>query len=142
MLPPHRRPERERKRHRPDERERVPVVERLAQPSNPLAVRHEVRDHLAQERPEDHGPQKAKQPQRNRVDGPRRGGTDKDAEQREREVDNPAVEVLPRAVRLERPYDRQPVPEDEPAEERQERDPEPVQPRKRQDTKDRKSTRL
>ena len=133
MLPPHRRPQSERQRHRPDERKRVPVVQRLAQPRDPLAVRHEVRDHLAQERPEQHGPENAEQPQRNRTHGPRRGGPDKHSEQREREVDDPAVEVLPRAVGLERPDDREPVPEDEPAEQRQERDPEPVQLRKGQD---------
>ena len=62
MLPPHRRPERERQRHRPDERERVPVVERLAQPRDPLAVRHEVRDHLAQESPQQHGPEQPSSP--------------------------------------------------------------------------------
>ena len=133
MLPPDRRPEGERQRHRPDEGERVPVGERLAQAGDPLAVRHEVRDHLAQERPEQHRTEEREQTQRNRAHRPRRNGSDQHAEQREREVDDPAVEVLPRTVRLERPHDREPVPEDEPAEQREERDPEAVQLRKRQD---------
>ncbi len=131
MLPPDRRPERERQRHRTHERQGVPVVQRLAQPGDPLTVRDEVRDHLAGERPQERRSEQPEQRKRHHPHRTWRGSGDQHAQHREREINDSAVEVLPRAVGLHRPHDREPVPEDEPAEERQERDPEPVQPRKR-----------
>ena len=54
MPPARSQPETERQRERGDERERVPVADRVAQPSHARAVGEQPREHLPQKRPAEH----------------------------------------------------------------------------------------
>src|SRR5439155_8739482 len=57
------------------------------------------------------------------------------------EIDEPAVEVLPRAVGLSRPQDRHAVPGDEPSGEARKREPLPAERRRRKDSPERSRAR-
>ena len=101
MLPPDRRQRAEGERHRPT-RARVHSSRRVAHAGGRSARRrHEVRDNLAKERQSSTHRIEATRPSATtRTErGEKENGRNQHAEKREREVDDPPVEILPRTVR-------------------------------------------
>ena len=126
MLSPRREPQPQPDRRVGKQRERVPVADRRAEASEAPAVGEERRHDLAEERPaEDAGENDG---ERGRYGAWRAGhdGADEEPEAREGEVHEPAVRVRPRAIRVERPRDRRPVPQDEKSRKDEEGDSGPV----------------
>ena len=111
MLAPGRQPEPERQAEVEEQRKRIPVADRRAQPSDP--ARAEGRHGLAEQRPAERERDHHRQRVRPEPHGPRHVDADREPDDRERDVDEPAVDVLPRAVGLDRPEHRKPTPADE-----------------------------
>ena len=92
------------------QRERVPVADRIAQPRGTAAVGEERRDRLARERPEHRDPERACEHERDQPERARARRAGSDPEHRERRVHETLVQLLPGAIRRDRPRDRDPAP--------------------------------
>ncbi|HWH05631.1 MAG TPA: hypothetical protein VNT23_04255, partial [Gaiellaceae bacterium] len=110
--PPGRRrePEPEHEQRVGGERQRVPVADRLPQARGATAVREERRDRLTRERPDDR--ERERRPEHGRCDSERARAERPQhrSEHREGGVGEPAVELVPRAVRSDGPGDGEAVP--------------------------------
>ena len=104
------RPQSERHGRSREQRQLVPVPERITQASKPLVVRIDPRDHLRRQRPHE---QRAEQHARNRREAPQRHVRNERPHRCEREVHEATVRVVPRAARLDRPRDRHALPHHE-----------------------------
>ena len=111
-------PQAERNRGRCDERKRVPVADRVAEPGDPETVGNERRHDLPGQRPEQHESDQHGEAAGDRARGsryPRR----QQPEHGEHSVDECPIERLPRAIRGNRPPHRQADPGGERADQRE-----------------------
>ena len=137
--PARRRPQRDRQPEHHHERERVPVPDRRPKPRQPPVVLVQRGHGLSGQGPEArHADERADQPG---ADAGRERRPRERPHDREREVGEPAVEVVPRAVRQDRPEDRDTGPDREPAAEHRERDPLAPEPGQRQQPPERERAR-
>ena len=100
-----REPEPQREPRIGEQRQRVPVSHRLAEPGDPIPVLEERRDGDSEQRPGERG----RDDDRDGRGDPARSGREGAAEQpecEERDVDEPTGEPVPRAVAGDRPDDR------------------------------------
>jgi len=95
----------------------VPEADRAAQPGCALVVGVEERQHLAEERPNRDGAEERREAERELAPPSRQP----EADRCEEEVNEPAVGVVPGAVRERRPGDREREPRDERREGQQDR---------------------
>ena len=112
VLAPRGEPERQGQAEVQQERERVPVPDRRAEPRDPPRAAPR-RHRLPEQPPAEHDRDEPGEHVRPPLDRSRRVDADPEPDEREREVDEPAVEVRPRAVGLDRPQERDPAPADE-----------------------------
>ena len=105
-------PQPQRQRDGQEQRQPVPVLHRLLEPRAAVGVRPEGGDHRPEQGPDDDGAEERGEGRRRRAHRAGRGGREP-AEGEEREVGEPAVEDLPRAVALDRPQHAQALPGDE-----------------------------
>ena len=92
-----------------EERQAVPVADGPAQPGDAAVVVVEPRQHLAEQRPGAHGAEEGAEA----VEELPRTPGDEGADERERRVDERTVGVVPAAVGLDRPGDRDGAPDGE-----------------------------